>query len=65
MNEENYNTFHNYIQKQINSITLILNDEICYKNYKFNHRNDFKIIKEHIDDFINGDTINRYLVLPD
>lgn len=38
------------------------------KNYiikhKFNYRTDFELITEHIDEFLNGNNINRYLVLP-
>lgn len=64
MNQEDRNTLNSFIQNQINSLPTILNEELSYKNKKFNHRTDFNIIKEHIDDFLNGDNINRYYVLP-
>lgn len=64
MNQEDKNTLNIFIQNQINDLPTILNEELSYKNKKFNHRTDFHIIKEHIDDFLNGDNINRYFVLP-
>ena len=64
MDSEDKNTLHNYIQNQINNMPSVLNEELSYKNEKFNHRTDFEIITEHIDDFINGENINRYIVLP-
>ena len=64
MDQEDKNTLNIFIQNQINNIPITLNDELSYKNKPFNHRTDFHIIKEHIDDFLNGDNINRYFVLP-
>ena len=64
MNQEDKNTLNIFIQNQINNLPMLLNDELSYKNKKFNHRSDFFIIKEHIDDFLNGDNLNRYFVLP-
>ena len=64
MNPEDTNTLHNYIQNQINNITLAINEELYYKKHKFNYRTDFELITEHIDEFLNGNNINRYLVLP-
>lgn len=64
MNQEDKNTLNIFIQNQINSLPTILNDELSYKNKKFNYRTDFYTIKEHINDFLNGDNINRYIVLP-
>ena len=64
MDSEDKNTLHNYIQNQINNMPSVINEELSYKNAKFNHRTDFEIITEHIDDFLNGDNINRYIVLP-
>lgn len=31
----------------------VLNEELNYKNEKFNYRSDFEIITEHINDFLN------------
>ena len=64
MNQEDKNTLNIFIQNQINNMPMILNDELSYKNEQFNHRTDFYIIKEHIEDFLNGENINRYIVLP-
>lgn len=64
MDSEDKNTLHNYIKNQINNMPSVLNEELSYKNEKFNHRTDFGIITEHIDDFLNGENINRYIVLP-
>lgn len=41
MNPEDKNTLSIFIQNQINSLPLILNDELSYKNKKFNPRTDF------------------------
>nr|WP_295001857.1 hypothetical protein [uncultured Methanobrevibacter sp.] len=43
MNSEDKNTLHNYIQNQINNMPSVLNEELRYKNEKFNHRTDFDI----------------------
>ena len=64
MNPEEENSIQNFLEKQTNEIPLILNEELSYKNQKFNHRTDFNIITDIIDDFLNGENINRYLVLP-
>ena len=64
MNPEDKNTLNIFIRNQINNMPSILNDELSYKNKKFNHRTDFQIIKEHIDEFLNGNNLNRYFVLP-
>ena len=64
MNPEDKNTLNIFIRNQINNMPSILNDELSDKNKKFNHRTDFQIIKEHIDEFLNGNNLNRYFVLP-
>ena len=64
MNQEDKNTLNIFIQNQINNMPITLNDELSYQNKQFNHRTDFYIVKEHIDDFLKGENINRYLVLP-
>lgn len=64
MNADEKDTMKNFLEKQITEIPLILNDELTYKNKKFNHRTDFKEITNLVDDFLEGNNINRYMVLP-
>ena len=64
MDAEEENNLNDFLKKQINELPLILNEELIYKNQKFNHRTDFKEIKNLISDFLNGENINRYIVLP-
>ena len=54
----------NYLQKQTTEMPLILDEDLSYHNEAFNHRNDFKDITKVIDDFLGGDNINRFIVLP-
>lgn len=58
------NTFINFINSQVIDFPNSLNDELTYKNKKFNSRQDLNEIKEFIDDFIKGDNVTRYLILP-
>lgn len=64
MNTEEKNSLENYLQKQTTEIPIILNDELSYKDKSFNHRSDFENITNMIDDFLNGENINRFIVLP-
>ena len=64
MNHEEENALHDFLQNQINYVPILLDEELTHKNKKFNHRNDFKGITDIIDDFIKGDNIDRYIVLP-
>ena len=63
---DNYeiNSLNNYLKKQITEMPLILRDEIIYEHQKFNTRNDLDYITPIIDDFLNGENINRYFVIP-
>ena len=63
---DNYeiNSLNNYLKKQITEMPLILRDELIYEHQKFNTRNDLDHITPIIDDFLNGDNINRYFVIP-
>lgn len=56
--------FIKFIRNEVTNIPLTLNDELTFDGKRFNHREDFSDIKEFLDSFISGDTINRYLVLP-
>lgn len=64
MNSEEENALHDFLEKQINDIPISLNEDLSYKNKKFNHRSDFNGISDIIDDFVDGDTIDRFIVLP-
>lgn len=64
MNSEEENALHDFLEKQINDIPISLNEDLSYKNKKFNHRSDFNGITDIIDDFVDGDTIDRFIVLP-
>lgn len=57
MDAEEENNLNDFLKKQINELPLILNEELIYKNQKFNHRTDFKEIKNLISDFLNGENI--------
>ena len=64
MNSDEKNSMRNYLQKQTTEMPLILDEDLSYHNEAFNHRNDFKDITKLIDDFLGGDNINRFIVLP-
>lgn len=53
-----------FIASQINETQFLLNDLLYYKNQKFNPRSEFIEIKRYIDDFLQGETINRFITLP-
>lgn len=53
-----------YIRNQVLLRTNKLNEDLIYKDIKFNSRLEYDTITGYIDDFLDGNTINRYLVLP-
>ena len=53
-----------YIRNQILSVPMKLNQELTHKDKKFNKRSDYDNIIKYIDNFLEGDNINRFLVLP-
>ncbi|WP_299526463.1 ATP-binding protein [uncultured Methanobrevibacter sp.] len=53
-----------YIRNQILSTPLKLDQELTHKDKKFNKRSDYDNIIKYIDDFLEGENINRFLVLP-
>ena len=61
---ENKEILINFINNEISTIPISLNDKISRNNNKFLHRDEFFEIKNLIDDFIENETYNRYLVLP-
>lgn len=59
------NKIDTYIKKEVLIRPTKLMDELSYDNKFFNHRNEYNMIIEYVDDFLTGKTINRYLVLPE
>ena len=61
--EEN-KTLINFINNEISTVPISLNDKITINDKKFLNREEFYEIKSFIDDFLEGYTNNRYIVLP-
>lgn len=53
-----------YIKNEVLIRPTKLIDELSYDNKLFNHRNEYGMIIEYIDEFLKGRNINRYLILP-
>lgn len=53
-----------YIRNQILTMPMKVNQELSYKDEKFNRRSDYYNIIDYIDKFLEGESINRFLVLP-
>ena len=53
-----------YIRNQILTMPLRLNQELSYAGKVFNKRSDYEMVINHIDDFMEGRNINRFLLLP-
>jgi predicted AAA+ superfamily ATPase len=64
VNPDNEDSIHDFLQSQIADTPLSLNSELSNNGVKFNHRDDFEEIKSFIDNFIDGNNLNRYIVLP-
>ena len=64
MNPENEDSFYDFLQSQITDTPLSLNNELSNMGVKFNHRDDFDEIKLLMDEFIDGNNVNRYIALP-
>lgn len=60
----NENLLINFINKQISTIPANLNSQITRKNKKFKLREEYYEIKRNIDDFLEGEDNNRYIILP-
>ena len=54
----------NFIRNQINETQFLLNDELYRQNIKLTPRLEFEEIKIYIDEFLQGNNINRFLTLP-
>ena len=55
---------YNYIIKQLSEVPMILNRKLSYKNIKFNSKNEFDKLRLMIDSFLDGESEERYFVLP-
>ena len=64
MNSDNEDSIYDFLQTQITDTPLSLNSELSNNGVKFNHRDDFEEITTFIDEFIAGNNVNRYIVLP-
>jgi hypothetical protein len=64
MNPEIENSIYNFLQNQITDTPLSLNNELFNMGKKFNHRDEFNEITPFIDEFLEGNNVNRYIVLP-
>lgn len=53
-----------YINNEINTVPFSLNDKLKIRNEKFRCREEFYEIKNYVDDFLEGNYTNRYIVLP-
>ncbi|MBQ6218202.1 MAG: ATP-binding protein [Methanosphaera sp.] len=61
---KNQNEIIKFIKNEVINIPSVLNNELTYNNKRFNHRTDFNEIKSLVDEFIDDDSIDRYIVLP-
>ena len=53
-----------YIRNQILTMPMKVNQELTHKNKKFNKRSDYENIIRYVDNFLEGENINIFLVLP-
>ncbi|MBQ2653936.1 MAG: ATP-binding protein [Methanobrevibacter sp.] len=54
----------NFINENISNMPHVLRDKLISDDRKLNCRFEFDEIRKSIDDFIEGDEINRFIVLP-
>ena len=54
----------NFIREELIELPNVLNRRLIINNEKINQRDEFFLIKNYVDDFINGNTTNRFLVMP-
>lgn len=55
---------YNYIKKQLSEIPMVLNRKISHDGTQFNSKYEFSRLKLMIDSFLNGESEERYFVLP-
>ena len=53
-----------YIRNQMLTMPMQLNQGLSHKEKKFNKRSDYDNIIGYVDNFLKGESINRFLVLP-
>lgn len=53
-----------YIKNQILTMPMKINQELSHQNKKFNKRSNYTDIINYVDNFIVGENLNRFLVLP-
>jgi len=54
----------NFLNENISNMPHVLRDMLINNDMKLNCRFEFDEIRESIDDFINGNVLNRFIVLP-
>lgn len=54
----------NYINKQLITIPNYLNEKLLIHDTRIREREEFNQIKNYIDEFLEGNPINRFIVLP-
>jgi predicted AAA+ superfamily ATPase len=64
MMEENNENLLNYLYAKLREAPKLSQDYIKRDGKLYQHRKAYYRIKEHIDDFINGDDENRFLIMP-
>lgn len=55
---------NNFLNEELISRPQLLNKKLTHKNKELNHRHIFYEIKEYLDDFLEGNISNRFIVLP-
>ena len=53
-----------FINNEITGIPMSLNENIGVGNVKFTPRLELKALLKHVDDFLDGNKLNRYFILP-
>ena len=54
----------NFINENSSNMPYVLRDKLIKDDKKLNYRSEFEEIKSSIDDFIEGNELNRFIVLP-
>lgn len=62
--EEKRKIISDFIDEEINTTITTLSNELKKNGQKLNTRSEFTIIKEYLNNFLNNNTPNRFIVLP-
>ena len=54
----------NFINENSSTMPYVLKDKLIKNDKKLNYRFEFEEIKDSIDDFLDGNVLNRFIVLP-